>query len=215
VDSYSHPARDVELASRQLLARHLAGDPDAFAELVTLFSGRVFNLALRFTGDRAEAEDITQDTFLRAYQALPGSRAGLPFRPWLLQIAVNLCRDRARRKRPVTFSDLAAAPDGSEPDMTTDADDRAAALPDPAPQPPEAAETEEQLADLRQAVMALPASLRMIVTLRYNEGLSYEEIGRLLGMPPATVGTGLLRARRRLRAALAEHGEANDDEQAS
>ncbi len=205
----SRPA-DEDLVSRQLVARHLHGDADAFSELIALYSGRLFNLAYRFTGDRAESEDIVQESFLRAFTALPRSRSELPFRPWLLQIAVNLCRDWARRKRPVVFSDLPQA---------TLADDRAQAaaetgaeaLPDPEPLPPEAAETQAQLADLRRAVMALPPAFRMIVTLRYNEGLSYQEIGRLLNMPPATVGTSLLRARRRLRAALAETGEATDD----
>ena len=202
-------------AARQLVARHLSGDPDAFAELVSLFSGRVFNLALRFTGDRAEAEDIAQESFLRAFTALPRSRAELPFRPWLLQIAVNLCRDWARRKRPVPFSDLAAS--GEDPG---DAAERAAAvaggeagvegLADPEPLPAEAAELSEQMAELRRAVMALPPAFRMIVTLRYNEDLSYEEIGHLLNMPPATVGTSLLRARRRLRAALTQPGEAGN-----
>ena len=198
---------DEDSLSRDLVGRHLRGDSDAFAELVGLFSGRVFNLALRFTGDRAEAEDITQESFLRAFTALPRSRAELPFRPWLLQIAVNLCRDWARRKRPAPFSDLGGA--GDEPDGGQDT--LVERLADREPLPQDAAETSEQLAELRQAVMALPPAFRMIVTLRYNEGLSYEAIGQLLNMPPATVGTSLLRARRRLRAALAHLGEATDD----
>jgi RNA polymerase sigma factor (sigma-70 family) len=196
-------------AARQLVARHLSGDPDAFAELVSLFSGRVFNLALRFTGDRAEAEDIAQESFLRAFTALPRSRAELPFRPWLLQIAVNLCRDWARRKRPVPFSDLADA--GDDPTgPAAEAEAGEDGLADPGALPAEAAETSEQMAELRRAVMALPPAFRLIVTLRYNEDLSYEEIGQLLNMPPATVGTSLLRARSRLRAALTHPGEAGD-----
>jgi len=199
---------DEDSLSRELVARHLRGDPEAFAELVGLFTSRVFNLAVRFTGDRAEAEDITQESFLRAYAALPRSRTELPFRPWLLQIAVNLCRDWARRKRPAPFSDLARA-GGADDDEA--ADTPLEGLIDPEPLPPEAAETREQMAALRQAVMALPPALRLIVTLRYNEGLSYEAIGQLLNMPPATVGTSLLRARRRLRAALEPDREAGDD----
>jgi DNA-directed RNA polymerase specialized sigma24 family protein len=74
-----------------------------------------------------------------------------------------------------------------------------------------AAEAHEQLADLRRAVLALPPALRLMVTLRYNEELSYEQIGQLLHLPPATVGTSLLRARRRLRAALEDSIEADDD----
>lgn len=189
------------------MGRHLRGDSDAFAELVRLFSGRVFNLALRFTGDRAEAEDITQESFLRAYTALPRSRTELPFRPWLLQIAVNLCRDWARRRRPASFSDLG----GASNDQDEAPDSPVERLADPRPLPQEAAETSEQMAALRRAVMDLPPTFRMIVTLRYNEGLSYEQIGQLLAMPPATVGTSLLRARRRLRAALELSSEAGDD----
>lgn len=205
----SRPADEDDVA-RQLVARHLSGDPDAFAELVSLFSGRVFNLALRFTGDRSEAEDIAQDSFLRAFAALPRSRAELPFRPWLLQIAVNLCRDWARRasRRSVPFSDLTAA--GDDPVEEAGAKAGMEGLADPEPLPPEATEMSEQMAELREAVMALPPAFRMIVTLRYNEELSYEEIGQLLNMPPATVGTSLLRARRRLRAALTHPGEAGN-----
>ena len=193
----SRPAAEESL-SRDWVARHLRGDPEAFAQLVSLYSARVFNLALRFTGDRAEAEDLTQEAFLRAYAALPRSRVELPFRPWLLQITVNLCRDWARRKRPVAFSDLGDVDDG----LAAEGQAAAERLADPDPPPPQAAEAREQLSDLRRAVLALPPALRLMVTLRYNEELSYEQIGQLLHLPPATVGTSLLRARRRLRAAL-------------
>jgi len=198
------PPAAEESVARDWVDRHLRGDPEAFAQLVSLFSARVFNLALRFTGDRAEAEDLTQEAFLRAYAALPRSRTELPFRPWLLQIAVNLCRDWARRQRPLAFSDL---------DRLDEADGGEAAadqLADPDPLPPQAAEAHEQLADLRRAVLALPPDLRLLVTLRYNEELSYEQIAQLLHLPPATVGTSLLRARRRLRAALAAPDEADN-----
>ena len=188
------------------MARHLRGDPEAFTELVSLFSARVFNLALRFTGDRAEAEDLTQEAFLRAYTALPRSRVELPFRPWLLQITVNLCRDWARRKRPLSFSDLGASGDETDAGGPGEAD----GLADPQPPPAQAAEASEQLAELRRAVMDLPPALRLVVTLRYNEELSYEQIGQMLNMPPASVGTSLLRARRRLRAALEHMDEADD-----
>lgn len=78
----------------QVVARHLRGDPEAFAELVSRYAARLFSLACRSTGERSEAEDIVQECFLRVYAALLRSRADpRPFKPWLFQIAVNLCRD--------------------------------------------------------------------------------------------------------------------------
>jgi RNA polymerase sigma-70 factor, ECF subfamily len=209
----------VPPSDEELVKRHLQGDPEAFAELIDRYSGRLFNLAYRFTGDRGEAEDVAQETFLRVYSALPRSRLELAFRPWLFRIAVNLCRDLARRKRPTPFTDLPRGQDAPA------GEDGMEALPDPGPSPADQVETQATEAALRRAVMELPPAQRLIVTLRYNEALSYEEIGRLLDMPPATVGTSLLRARRRLRAVLSmviplpsgrasrtgKLGEANDD----
>ncbi len=186
----------MRLTDEELVARHLGGDPDAFAELVARYTNRLFNLAYRFTGDPVEAEDIAQETFLRAYAALPRSRAGAPFKPWLFQIAVNLCRDRARRKRSVTFTAL----EGGEAEGDSSVDD----IPDEAPLPLELAEAHDVSAALQRALMALPEAERVLLTLRYNEELSYDEIGQLLGLPSATIGVRLFRAKLRLRAALAE-----------
>src|SRR5512139_4341770 len=97
----------MPLSDEALVAQHLQGDAQAFAELVMRYTAPIFNLAFRLTGDRVEAENVTQEAFLRAYSALPHSRIEMAFKPWLFQIAVNLCRDLARKKRPDAFADLA------------------------------------------------------------------------------------------------------------
>jgi RNA polymerase sigma-70 factor (ECF subfamily) len=188
----------VPLADEELVRRHLAGDRRAFAELVERYSGPVFNLAYRLTHDQPEAENITQETFLRVYQALPQSDWQRPFKPWLFTIAANLCRDWARRRRTWSFSDLA--------DETETGADK---LADEAPLPTERVEEEELRQALQRAVDALPAAYRAVVVLRYTEGLSYEQIGVALNLPLNTVRTHLSRAKQRLRTALlAELGEA-------
>src|SRR5512139_3891431 len=105
----------MPLSDEALVALHLQGDTQAFAELVTRYTAPIFNLAFRLTGDRAEAENTTQEAFLRAYAALPRSRTDLAFKPWLFQIAVNLCRDLARKQRPAAFAELAPE-DGIAPE---------------------------------------------------------------------------------------------------
>jgi len=178
----------------ELVARHLRGDPQAFAELIARYTGRVFNLAYRFTGDRAEAEDVAQESFLRAYAALPRSQTERPFKPWLFQIVVNLCRDQARRKRPVTFTDLDSA-DEAETAWTE-------TIPETGLLPLEQVEANEMEAALHSALMELAEEDRLMLTLRYTEELSYEEIGQMLSLPPATVGTRLFRSKQRLRVKL-------------
>lgn len=187
----------------ELVARHLRGDPGAFAELIARYTGRVFNLAYRFTGERAEADDITQESFLRAYAALPRSQPERPFKPWLFQIAVNLCRDRARRKRPVTFTELDSADEASEAWIET--------IPEDGLLPLEQLEVNELEAALHSALMELPEEDRLMITLRYTEELSYDEISQLVGVPAATVGTRLFRAKQRLRVKLSALREAAYD----
>lgn len=181
-------------SDKDLVARCLHGDAQAFAELVTRYTGPIFNLAFRLTDDRAEAEDVTQETFLRSYVALPRSRTDLDFKPWLFQIAVNQCRDRARRKHPAAFTDLA---DGDEAAPEEAIEDESPLLLDQV----EEHELNEALA---RAVMSLPEVYRVAITLRYTEELSYEEIAAVLKLPVNTVRTHLFRAKTMLRKALVE-----------
>jgi len=183
----------MPLSDEALVKQHLRGDAQAFAELVTRHTAPVFNLAFRLTGDRAEAENVTQEAFLRAYSALPHSRIELAFKPWLFQIAVNLCRDLARKKHPDAFTDLAQEDKGAPEDE----------FEDEAPLPLDQIEEHELERALARAVASLPEVYRAAVTLRYTEELSYQEIAAVLKLPVNTVRTHLSRAKAMLRQSLA------------
>jgi RNA polymerase sigma-70 factor (ECF subfamily) len=186
----------VQPSDEDLVRRHLRGDLAAFPLLVERHTRTVYNLAFRVTGDRAEAENLTQDAFLRAYDALPRSPPERSFRAWLLQIALNLCRDWLRKKRPLAFADLVAPADAED----APGED----WPDAAPTPGEVLESGELAAAVRRAVLALPEAYRLVITLRYDEDLSYEEIARMLHLPLNTVRTHLHRAKALLRRALGD-----------
>ena len=191
----------MPFSDQALVAQHLRGDDQAFAALVARYTAPIFNLAFRLTDDRAEAENATQETFLRAYSALPRSRTDLAFKPWLFQIAVNLCRDLARKKRPAVFADLAQE-DESSPEE---------AIEDETPLPLAQVEERELEKALTRAVADLPEIYRAVVTLRYTEELSYEEIAAVLQLPVNTVRTHLFRAKAMLRKALCDWEEIRNE----
>ncbi len=175
-----------------LVRRYLHGDVTAFEQLVERYTPALFSLAYRLTQDRGEAEHVVQDTFLRAMRALRRVRTDLPLKPWLLQITLNLCRTLHSKHRPLTFSDLTI--EGS-----AEVD-----LPDDAPLPHDWAERSETREQVRRALAELPPAYRAVLTLRYNEELSYEDIARVLELPLNTVRTHLFRAKALLRARLSE-----------
>ena len=164
-----------------------AGDEAAFTLLVREHGRVVFGVVLRRVGDRTVAEDLTQETFLRAWRARSGYR-GEPAsaRGWLCAIAANVARDhmRARRRRPVeeeaVFSDI--------PSVTED--------------PASSAEASESLEQLRAALERLPAGHREMFLLRERDGLSYKEIAAVMSCPIGSVMSGLARARERLLQAM-------------
>lgn len=179
----------VNLRDDDLVRRTLRGDPEAYAALIECHTRALYRIVRRMCSDRAEAEAITQEAFLRAWENLPRSKTDRPFRPWLVQIAVNVARDALRQSRPLDFADL---PEGEPEGISTDA-----------PGPEERVEETEALVRLAAAVQALPAPYRMAIALRYEAEMSYEDIASALDLPLNTVRTHLRRAKARLREVLA------------
>ncbi|HEY7817465.1 MAG TPA: sigma-70 family RNA polymerase sigma factor [Vicinamibacteria bacterium] len=185
-------------ADRNLVVRARAGDRDAFAEIVRTYQRRVYAVAVRMTRRHEVADDITQDTFVRAYRSLESFDLERPLQPWLLRIAMNLAinylNGAARRERPL-------ADDGSAGAL-----ERPFRRDEPLDANPERALASEELAlDLERAVERLPADQRTVFLLKVVEELRYEEIAELLGISEGTVMSRLSRARGRLKVMLAAH----------
>lgn len=178
-----------------LIRKAQKGNTDAFADLLALHERFVYNLALRTIKSPEEAEDIAQEAFFRAWQALPSFRFQAAFRTWIYRIVVNLCINRFPRLRR-ELDNLVAdeLTELSEPGKLEN--DPAASL-----------EHLEQRALLHREIDRLPDSQRLLISLRYQDDMSYEEIAGLLGLPLGTVKTGLFRAKERLRQSLAIYEE--------
>lgn len=185
----------------QLVQRARAGDTGAFEALVLAHQRFVYNLALRAVGSPADAEDIAQEAFLRAWSGLARFEARALFRTWLYRIVVNLCYNRLPRLR----QELAALPVEDTEDVQAGRWD---GLPDPqAEDPASRTEAEERKAFIQHQVNRLPEGYRLMVLLRFQKDCSYEEIAEVMGMPLGTVKTGLFRTRQQLREALRQHEE--------
>lgn len=172
----------------ELIQQAKTGDTKAFAKLVAEYQNFVYNLALRTLGDPHEAEDLAQEAFVRAWLALPRFRGGATFQTWLYRIVVNLCYNRLPRLR----RELAAEGD----EKITNVHDGLSA------NPATLIEIDEQRAFLHRQIEILPEKYRLLITLRYQGELTYEEIAQVLDIPLGTVKTGIFRARARLREAL-------------
>ena len=174
-------------ASVQLVVAAQNGDRDAFSRLVEHYRGPVYAMAMAITADRDEALELTQETFIRALKNLPRLEAPDKFHPWLRGITHTIGRD-IRRKAARERRHVEAA-----------AQERpvAAAAVDVAVGEGEAASAE--LAALSGLVATLPENIRVALDLRFREGLSYEEIGKVMGVPASTVRGLLHRGTKALR----------------
>lgn len=179
----------MDINENQLIQQAQLGNLEAFAALVALHERFVYNLSLRTLGNSEDAADLAQEAFVRAWQALSTFRADSQFRTWLYRIVINLCINRMPRLR----RDLNAL---TQEEMLD--------LPEPAstPDPLTRLEQQEQRAFLHREIERLPEQYRLLVSLRYQHELSYEEIASLLALPVGTVKTGLFRAKARLRETL-------------
>ena len=172
---------------QQLVERVQKGDKAAFDLLVRKYQHRVLKLVSRFVNDAAEAEDVAQEAFLKAYRALPAFRGDSAFYTWLYRIAINTAKNTlvSNRRRPIDF-DL----DLQDPEHH----DRQALLKD-ADTPEGVLLTDEIRGVVERALEQLPDDLRTAIVLRELEGLSYEEIAEAMDCPVGTVRSRIFRAR--------------------
>ncbi len=170
------------------------GDRSAFGELVDLYKDKIFHLAYRMLGNKQEAEDVMQDTFLRVYKNLDKYDANQKFSTWIYRIATNLCIDRLR-KRKWNFSLDAEISDAEGLDWYS-------MLQSEEPGPEKQILLSETQRQIRSAIGALPEKYRSVVVLRYLQDLSLQEISEVLGMPVTTIKTRVHRGREFLRKRL-------------
>ena len=161
-----------------------------FRSLLAAHQDKVYNQAYRMLGNREEAEEATQDVFLRIYRSLDEFRGESKLSSWIFRITANVCISRLRRKQlevasldePVAYVDKTAA----------------ALIPDDRPGPAEQLESQETAEILRAQVRRLPPDWAQAISLHHFQGMSYEEVAEAMGIPRATVATYILRGRRQL-----------------
>lgn len=181
----------------ELMERFQKGDEDAFTLLVRRHEKPLINFIAQFIGDRDSAEDLAQDTFIRIFQAAPRYKPGrAQFNTWMYHIASNLCknelRNRARRGRHWVDNTVK----DEEEDAGAGIESRIANAPADASYEPDVVLQRKELRDaLRKAIAALPEQYREPLVLRDIQGLSYEEISKVLGIRAGTTKSRINRAR--------------------
>ena len=178
------------MEEKQLVRLAQEGSPAAFEELVVKYQPKVFSMALSFTRNREAADDLAQEVFLKAYLALPRFHGKSEFGTWLYRISVNHIKDFLRKKgraKEVSLDDVREI-SFSDREQTEKAELER--------------ETESRRTLVQRFVQSLPEKYRVILTLRDIQGLSYEDISRILRLSPGTVDSRLHRARRMLRLKL-------------
>jgi RNA polymerase sigma-70 factor, ECF subfamily len=188
----------THLDDEELVAKSIGGDADSFNELILRWERPIYALAYRTIGREEDARDVCQETFLRAFRALPGFRGQAKFSSWLYRIALNLCRDWIRRERraPVV-----------QPPEDVDLMELAAAA-----EPSESIEDLVARKDLSRivehAMAMLPEEQRTAIVLKEYHGLTFQEIADLVGCPLSTVKTRLYQGLSVLRRELAKNPRA-------
>lgn len=171
----------TESPDRDLIVRARRGDRDAFGELVRSTQNAVFNVCYRLLGERREAEDLAQETFIRAWDKLHTFDPQRPFLPWVRRVAANLCLNHLSARG----SDL--------PELNEEHD-----LAAPGTTPPLLVEQRQQAEKIRAALLRLPPRYRIAIELRHFQELSYEEMAQALNCPLSDVKSDLFRARKLL-----------------
>jgi RNA polymerase sigma-70 factor (ECF subfamily) len=187
---------DMSCTDEELVTRSRGGDVDSFNQLIVRWERPIYALAYRVIGREEDARDVCQETFLRAYRALPGFKGDAKFSSWLYRIALNLCRDWIRRQRRAPVSQMPEDMDILE----------AAAATGPVESIEDLAARRELTAIVEEAMALLPSEQRTAIVLKEYHGMTFQEIADLQGCPLSTVKTRLYQGLSVLRRQLERQG---------
>ena len=185
-----------ELSDAEILAEVAAGDIDAYGKIVGRYRGRLYNFVFRFVSDKETAEDIVQETFLRAFRKRKEYRAIANFSTWLFTIAGNLAKSELRRRKRWRLFSL----------HRDDESDTGMELPDETYRPDKVAESSLADDQIHDAIASLPENYRQVILLRDVEGMAYQEIAEIVDCPVGTVKSRVNRARLKLQQKLKNEG---------
>jgi len=186
----------MTLTDDELVARSVGGDAESFNELIMRWERPIYALAYRVIGREEDARDVCQETFLRAFRALPGFKGEAKFSSWLYRIALNLCRDWIRRQRRAPVVQM---PEGVEPTEL-------AAERGPVESVEELVGRRQLSAVVEEAMALLPEEQRTAIILKEYHGMTFQEIADMQGCPLSTVKTRLYQGLTVLRRHLDKNG---------
>ncbi len=179
---------------KSVIQRVLDGDQEAFAALVKAYEKPVYNLCLRMTGNAHDAQDLSQEAFLKAWRGLRFYKFESNFSTWLYRLTANVCIDFLRRQKRRTAVSLTAD------------DDQELEVPDKAPALEEQLLHKEAREAVARAMDQLEEEFRLVLTLRVLEDMTYEQIAQVMDLKVGTVKSRLARARMKLKEILQQNG---------
>ncbi len=178
----------------EIISAILEGDKNAFEDLVRLYENKIYNLALKWTGDPQDALDVSQEVFLRVYRFLPSFKNRSSFGTWIYRIAINVCRDVLSKKHENVFS------------LDDDDGEFETQIPDIRYSPENDFERRQIKETLKEGILSLDEAHKAVIIMRDVNGMTYEEIAQTLEINVGTVKSRLARAREKLRKKLTKSG---------
>jgi len=188
----------IQESDRELIHRALLNDQKAYEELIKKYKGSVYNLVYRMIENRQEAEDIVQETFIKAFNALATFNEEFAFSTWLFKIATNNCIDTLRKRKLQTYS-LDTPVQTKDGEVSRDFADEHYS-------PEQSTISSESTTIILDTIAALPEKYRTVINMRHKEERSYEEISAFLKIPIGTVKARIFRARELLKKKLKARG---------
>lgn len=178
--SLSDRSQSGERSDRELVLRIRRGEANDYGELVQRYQVSVFNFCYRLLGERRDAEDMTQEAFIRAFERLGMFDAERPFGPWIRRVAANLCLNRLNVKAT----------------LHVELDEEYEQPEEHLPSPETFLVAKERSAAVRAALVALPPHYRAVIELRHFQEMEYDEMAKMLQLPMNTIKSHLFRARK-------------------